>query len=170
MTTIKQANTKQNKARAVCITNPKTTGYIFFQNMMLFSGIVPYNSNICVWTYKSLGYITFTIYHLYHRNPVLDAIRTLGTSNRAIYCNLQNICFSVLIDLDTLIIISPKIDAPYLWIRPLGLVPLNLAYRLLWIIMDRLYIPVITLHLSIVAKKKPIQLQRSHNYGVWNYW
>ena len=65
------------------------------------------------------------------KNPVLDAIRTLGTSNRAIYCNLQNICFSLLIDLDILIIISPKIDAPYLWIRPLGLVPLNLAYRLL---------------------------------------
>ena len=30
--------------------------------------------------------------------------------------------------------------------------------------MDRLYI----LHLSIVAKN--ILLQRSHNYGVWNYW
>ena len=28
---------------------------------------------------------------------------------------------------------SPKIDAPYLWIRPLGLVPLNLTYRLLYI-------------------------------------
>ena len=65
------------------------------------------------------------------KNPVLDAIRTLGTSNRAIYCNLQNICFSLLIDLVTLIIMSPKIDAPYLWIRPFGLVPLNLAYRLL---------------------------------------
>ena len=36
---------------------------------------------------------------------VLDAIRTLGTSNRAIYCNLQNTCFSLLNDLDTLIII-----------------------------------------------------------------
>ena len=46
-------------------------------------------------------------------------------------CNLQNTCFSLLIDLDILIIISPKIDAPYLWIRPLGLVPSNLAYRLL---------------------------------------
>ena len=65
------------------------------------------------------------------KNPVLDAIRTLGTSNRAIYCNLQNICFSLLIDLGTLIIMSPKIDAPYLWMRPLGLVPLYLAYRLL---------------------------------------
>ena len=64
------------------------------------------------------------------KNPVLDT-RTLGTSNRAIYCNLQNTCFSLLIDLDTLIIISPKIDAPYLWIRPLGLVPSNLAHRLL---------------------------------------
>ena len=51
---------------------------------------------------------------------------------------------------------------------PLGLVPLNLAYGLLWIIMDRLYIPVIILHLSIVAKN--ILLQRSHNYGVGNYW
>ena len=35
--------------------------------------------------------------------------------------------------------------------------------------MDYLYIPVIILHLSIVAKKN-ILLQRSHNYGVWNYW
>ena len=35
--------------------------------------------------------------------------------------------------------------------------------------MDRLYFPVIILHLSIVAKKN-ILLQRSHNYGVWNYW
>ena len=34
--------------------------------------------------------------------------------------------------------------------------------------MDRLYIPVIILHLSIVAKN--ILLQLSHNYGVWNYW
>ena len=43
----------------------------------------------------------------------------------------STMCFSLLIDLDTLIMISPKIDAPYLWIRPLGLVPLNSAYRLL---------------------------------------
>ena len=48
---------------------------------------------------------------------------------------------------------SPKIDAPYLWIRPLDLVPLHLAYGLLWIIMGRQYIPVIILYLSIVAKK-----------------
>ena len=41
------------------------------------------------------------------------------------------ICFSLLIDLDTLIIMSPKIDALYLRIRPLGLVPFNLAYGLL---------------------------------------
>ena len=34
--------------------------------------------------------------------------------------------------------------------------------------MDRLYFPVIILHLSIIAKN--ILLQRSHNYGVWNYW
>ena len=34
--------------------------------------------------------------------------------------------------------------------------------------MDRLYIPVIILHLSNVAKN--ILLQRSHNYWVWNYW
>ena len=65
------------------------------------------------------------------KNHVLDAIRTLGTSNRAIYCNLQNIWFSLLLDLDILIIISPKLDAPYIWIRPLGLVPFKLAYRLL---------------------------------------
>ena len=42
-----------------------------------------------------------------------------------------NIYFSSLIDLDTLIIMSSKIEAPYLWIRPLDLVPLNLAYGLL---------------------------------------
>ena len=87
------------------------------------------------------------------KNPVLDVIRTLGTSNQAIYFNLLHIYFSSLIDLNTLIIMSPKIDAPYLWIRPLDLVPLHLAYGLLYIIMDRLYIPVIILHLSIVAKK-----------------
>ena len=86
------------------------------------------------------------------KSPVLDAIRTLGTSNRAVYCNLRNTCFSLFIDLDTLIMITPKIDAPYLWIRPSGLVPLNLAYRLLQIIMDHLLIPVIILHLFIVAK------------------
>ena len=51
---------------------------------------------------------------------------------------------------------SPKVDAPYLWIRPLDLVPLNLAHGLLQIIMDRLYIPVIILHLSIVTKKHSI--------------
>ena len=34
------------------------------------------------------------------KNPVIDVIRTLGTSNQAIYYNLQNICFSSLIDLD----------------------------------------------------------------------
>ena len=80
-------------------------------------------------------------------------MRILGTSNQAIYYSLQNICFSSLINLDTLTIMSPKIDAPYLWIRPLCLVPLHLAYGLLKIIMDRLYIPAIILHLSIVAKK-----------------
>ena len=62
---------------------------------------------------------------------VLDVIRTLGMSNQAIYYNLQNICFSSLIDLYTLTIMSPKIDAQYLWIQPLCMVPLNLAYVLL---------------------------------------
>ena len=47
---------------------------------------------------------------------------------------------------------SPKINVPYLWIRPLCLVYLNLAYGLQEIIMDLLYIPVIKLHLSFVAK------------------
>ena len=79
------------------------------------------------------------------KKHVLDVIRTLGTSNQAIYYNLLNI-YSLLIDLDTLILMSPKIYAPYLWIRPLDLVPLNLACGLLQIIMDRLYILVIILH------------------------
>ena len=54
-------------------------------------------------------------------------MRTLGTSNQAIYYNLQNIYFSRLIDLDTFTIMSQKIDAPYLWIRSRGFVPLDLA-------------------------------------------
>ena len=62
------------------------------------------------------------------QNPVLDVKKTIGTSNQAIYYNLLNI---YLIDLDTVIIMSPKIDAPYLWIRPWDLVPLNLAYGVL---------------------------------------
>ena len=65
------------------------------------------------------------------KNLVLDVIKTFGTSNQAKYYNLQNICFSSLIDLDTLTIMSPKMYAPYLWIRPLCLTPLNLAYGLL---------------------------------------
>ena len=45
---------------------------------------------------------------------------------------------------------SPKIDASYLWIRQLCLAPLNLAYRIRS--LYRLYIPVIILHVLIVAK------------------
>ena len=89
------------------------------------------------------------------KNLVLDVIRTLGTSNQAIYYNLQKKCSSSLIDLDTLTIKSPTIDAPNLWIRPLCLVPLNLAYGLLYITMGRLYIPVIILHLSTVINLMP---------------
>ena len=43
------------------------------------------------------------------KNPVVDVTRTLGTSNQAIYYNLLNIYISSLIDLDILIIMSPKI-------------------------------------------------------------
>ena len=65
------------------------------------------------------------------KNPVLGGIRTLGTSNQTIYYKILNIYYSSLIDLDTSIIMSPRIDALYLWIRPLDLVPLNLSYGLL---------------------------------------
>ena len=44
---------------------------------------------------------------------------------------LQPLKYLLLFDLDTLIIMSPKIDAPYLWIRLLDLVPINLACGLL---------------------------------------
>ena len=64
-------------------------------------------------------------------NLVLDVIRTVGTSNQTIFYNLQNICFSSSIDLDTLTIMYLKVDFPYLWLRPLCLVLLNLAYGLL---------------------------------------
>ena len=66
------------------------------------------------------------------KNPVLDVIKNTWhvESSYIHYYNLLNIYFSSLIDLDTLIIMSPKIDDPYLWIRPLHLVPLNLAHRL----------------------------------------
>ena len=66
-----------------------------------------------------------------HKNLVLDVRRTFGTSNKTIYYHLQNICFTSYIDLDTLTIMSPKIDVPYLWIRPLCVDPLNLVYGLL---------------------------------------
>ena len=89
------------------------------------------------------------------KNPVLDVIKTLGTSNQAIYYNLLNIYFFSLIDLDTLITMSPKIYAPYLWIRPLDLVPINSA-------LDH--------QGPSISLIKNILLQRSHNYGVWNYW
>ena len=46
------------------------------------------------------------------KKSVLDVIRTLGTSSQAIYYILLNIYFSSLVDLNTLIIMSPKIDAP----------------------------------------------------------
>ena len=49
-------------------------------------------------------------------------------------CRLNDFYFVsgiAIVYLNTLIIMSPKIDAPYLWIRPLDLVPLNLAYGLL---------------------------------------
>ena len=108
----------------------------------------------------------------YMQNLILQGLKqklqkSSSWYNKNIYYNFQNIYFS-LIDLDILIIMSPKIDAPNLWIGPLGLVPFNLDYGLLSIIMDRQYIPVTILHISIVPKK--ILLQRSHNYGVWNYW
>ena len=62
------------------------------------------------------------------KNPVLDVIRTLSTSDQAIYYNPLNIYFSSLIDLDTLIIMSPKIDAPYLW-TTIRLCPLKFSLR-----------------------------------------
>ena len=65
------------------------------------------------------------------KNFVLDVIGTLGSSNQAIYYNLLNIYFSSLINLDILVIMSPKIDASYLWILPLDLVPTG-YYRSLW--------------------------------------
>ena len=61
---------------------------------------------------------------------------------------------------------SAKIDAPYLWIRPLYLVPLNLAYGLLWIIIYTFR----SLYCIYQLLQKNILLQRSHNYGVGNYW
>ena len=122
-----------------------------------------------------LPHLSFVVWHILHlliplpcktwyykecnknyKKLVIDVIRTLGTSNQTMYYNLQNICFSSLIDLDTLTIMSPKIDVPHIWMRPLYLVPINLAYGILKIIMGRLYIPVTMLHLSIIAKKQSI--------------
>ena len=53
------------------------------------------------------------------QNLILQGLqqKSLGTSNQAIYYNLLNIYFSSLIGLDTSIIMSPKTDAPHLWIR-----------------------------------------------------
>ena len=62
---------------------------------------------------------------------------------------------------------SPKIDAPYLWIQQLDLVPLNKAYGL-----DHHGPSIHSGHrtASINCCNKNILLQRSHNHGVWNYW
>ena len=124
------------------------------------------------WSPPHLGMVVCYVFHLlmpllcriwFYRDcnggckgPVLDVMRTLGTSGRAICCGLLGIYFSSLVDLDTLMMMSPGMDAPYLWIRPLDLVPLGLACGLLYIIMGRLCIPVITLHLSIVAKRHSV--------------
>ena len=97
------------------------------------------------------------------KNPVLDVIRTLGTSNQAIYYNLINIYFSSFIDLDALIRMSPKIDAPYLSIRPLlGPLKFNLQAT-----VDHHGPSMHSGHYtaSINCCKK-ILLQRSHNYEV----
>ena len=62
---------------------------------------------------------------------------------------------------------SPKINAPYLWIWSLDLVAWNLAYGVLYIIMDRLYIPVIILHLSIFAKKSIATITKLRSLELW---
>ena len=95
-----------------------------------------------IWAYSSVLYISPTD-TLSMQNLILQGLQqklqkscsrynknTLHV-DQAIYYNLLNIYFSSLIHLDTLIIMSPKIGAPYLWIRPLDLVPLNLACGLL---------------------------------------
>ena len=75
-------------------------------------------------------------------------------------CILQppNTCFSLLIDLDTLTTMSPKIDAPYLWIRPLCLVRFSLRATI------NHHGPSMhsghILHLSIAAKQ---QQQQQHS-------
>ena len=59
-------------------------------------------------------------------------LRSIPSSNRAICCKLQNICFSLLIDLDTLdtlIIMSPKIDASYLMDTTVRLGPLKFSLQ-----------------------------------------
>ena len=79
------------------------------------------------------------------------------------YENLQ-VCINFLLDLWVIHIQSIKIIGIYKdhfqWQQNI--------YILRDCICIWVYIPDIILHLSIVAKN--ILLQRSHNYGVWNYW
>ena len=129
------------------IRSPHTIKYSLLHAIEMYLIVFMVNKSLSMSMSMSMSLVMCYIFHLLIpllcktwfykdcnrncKNPVLDVIRTLGTSNQAIYYNLLNIYFSLLINLDTLIIMSPKIDAPYLWIRPLDLVPLNLACGLL---------------------------------------
>ena len=129
------------------IRSPHTIKYSLLHAIEMYLIVFMVNKSLSMSMSMSMSLVMCYIFHLLIpllcktwfykdcnrncKNPVLGVIRTLGTSNQAIYYNLLNIYFSLLINLDTLIIMSPKIDAPYLWIRPLDLVPLSLACGLL---------------------------------------
>ena len=83
-------------------------------------------------------------------------------------CNshYKNLVLDVIMDLDILTIMSPYIDVPYLWIRPLCLVLLNLA----WATVDHHGPSKHSSHYTASIVAQNILLQQRQNYGVWNYW
>ena len=64
------------------------------------------------------------------KSPVSDVTRTLGMWNWTIFYSLQSIWLLLLIGLDTLTTMLPKIGVLYLWIWPLCLVSINSSWRL----------------------------------------
>ena len=101
------------------------------------------------------------------KNPVLDVIRTLGTSNQAIYYNIINIYFASLIDLDTLMIMTTK-DRCSIHMETIArLGPLKFSLRAT---TDHHGPSIHCGHYTAsINCRKNILLQLSHNYGVWNY-
>ena len=94
-------------------------------------------------SFESSSVIYFTYWQLFYANLILEGLQQkLQKSCSRCNKNTRHVESSYILQPPKYLLpfvnrfryinlTSPKIDVPYLWIRPLGLVPLNLAYRLL---------------------------------------